>query len=250
MFAHVIIIFVFTVFLAWEFYAPRLVNIEFEQRWPRNYALGLFVFSFGYAASFLSINAVAVFKFATVDIFYYFPAFLKSTLAFLILDFIFYWLHRIAHFFNVLWRFHCVHHSDTSFDVSTNFRHHPIEYLWVFVLIFLLTNLIYFNAQVLAIYGLVATIVQMWHHSNIRMPAQVERVIGAIIITPSIHVIHHSMQYLESNRNFGTLFTVWDKIFGTYQAPNYEKGAGPVGVKGLTDESHQSLKALLIQPFK
>jgi sterol desaturase/sphingolipid hydroxylase (fatty acid hydroxylase superfamily) len=78
----------------------------------------------------------------------------------------------------------------------------------------------------------------------------VERVIGAVIITPSIHVIHHSMQYRESNRNFGTLFTVWDKIFATYQAPNHEKAAGPVAVKGLTDESHQTLKALLIQPSK
>ncbi len=247
---NLIIIFVFTVLLVWELYAPLRKDVNFEKRWPVNYLLSFILLVFGYSLSLFSTNLIENINLPSIDLSIHFPIVIEFFVIFLLLDFLLYILHRLSHYFITLWRFHSIHHSDRSFDVSTNFRHHPIEYLWVLGIVTIFAQLITINIEVFAWYSLAATIVQMWHHSNTKPPRWLEEKIAFVLITPSIHVVHHSIDYIESNKNLGTLFVFWDRLFKTYQVPNYNSPVTDVGVKGVLDDSQHTLKALLLEPFQ
>lgn len=144
------------------------------------------------------------------------PLWINATVCFLTIDLIQYWNHRLHHVIAPLWRLHRLHHSDKQMDTLTNWRHHPLEYLtgWVFVTgIFILFDL---PMIVMVIYGLAAGIISALSHSRFTLPTSVSKIIEWIFVTPNAHRLHHSLDYKESNSNFGTIFLFWDRIFRTY----------------------------------
>lgn len=135
---------------------------------------------------------------------------------FILLDLGEYLYHVIMHKTDLLWRFHLVHHSDLHVDVSTTVREHPVEtgirtcflMLWVFLLgpgIIVLTVRQVFQSffNVLA-------------HTEFRLSAPINAVLGLVFITPNLHHVHHHYKLPYTDCNYGDVLSVWDRLFGTY----------------------------------
>jgi len=127
-----------------------------------------------------------------------------------------YWTHRLMHRLPLLWRVHRVHHADNAVDVSTSFRNHPLE---------LAVTLPVSAATVLAIGSppsaviaaqTILTAVTIWQHADIELPRRLDRVLGWAIVTPRLHRLHHNPERATHDSNYGELFTVWDRVFGTF----------------------------------
>ncbi|MEO7486337.1 MAG: sterol desaturase family protein [Ferruginibacter sp.] len=176
------------------------------------------------------------------------PVWLQLILSVALFDFVSYWFHRGAHFLPLVWRFHRVHHSDTSLDASSNFRAHPIELvLWfgvsniVAAAIFGLSNLS------LGLYFLIATPFFFWEHSNLKFPTWLDSTVGWVFTTPNMHKVHHEQDQYYTDSNFADIFILWDRIFGTfkYKPPSQIK----FGLQEFDDNRKQTFWYLLKSPF-
>ena len=135
-----------------------------------------------------------------------------------VLDFTAYGLHRAAHVVPLLWRLHRVHHADPQFDFTTGFRFHPLEDAVATLL----------GAAVIAVLGPPVGAVVLrealvvahgtFAHANVRLWPRLDRVARVVLVTPDVHRIHHSTLTRETDSNFGIVFSVWDRLFGTYCA--------------------------------
>lgn len=157
-----------------------------------------------------------------------------------------YIVHRLWHEFPWLWRIHAVHHSDIDLDVTTSIRNHPIEFLplaAVAVIAFWLGA----TPAELALYGMLAFAVQLLAHANLALPAWTESAMSRIVVTPHFHHVHHSRDERDFNTNYGEVFVIWDRLFGT-AAPGQIPES--FGVDGLTAAQDQTISALLLQPLR
>ena len=135
---------------------------------------------------------------------------------FLMLDFCEYAYHVIMHKFDVLWKFHLVHHSDLKVDVSTTLREHPIEtgirtcflMLWVFICGPAI--------GVLILRQLFQTFANICGHTEFRLSPRANKIIGLVFITPNLHHVHHHYQLPYTDCNYGDVLSIWDRMFGTY----------------------------------
>ena len=133
----------------------------------------------------------------------------------LVLDFWIYWWHRANHELTWLWRFHAVHHLDETLDTTSALRFHFGEValsagaraVTVVLLDIPLASVVLFEALVLA--GAI------FHHSDARLPAALERTLSRLIVTPSIHWVHHHAIRADTDSNYGTIFSFWDPLFGS-----------------------------------
>ncbi len=144
---------------------------------------------------------------------------IQAFLVFFFMDVWRYWEHRIFHKASFLWRFHLVHHSDTAIDVTTAERHHPVETLITTPLVLMLVLVLGLPAAGIAAYLLAAMISALWVHSNLKFPEEIDSVLRILIVTPAVHAIHHSNKRQETDSNYGAVFTLWDRLFGTYTDP-------------------------------
>lgn len=138
---------------------------------------------------------------------------LKWLLAFAFFDFAIYVWHVAGHKYEWLWRFHKVHHSDKSFNVSTGIRFHvfdlllEIVYKCVFVVVIGVDAYLVLSIEIIELFFI------FFHHANIRVPH--EQTISKYIITPSLHRTHHSTLRAEHDSNYGIVLAIWDRMFGT-----------------------------------
>ncbi|MGC1468339.1 MAG: sterol desaturase family protein [Sphingorhabdus sp.] len=136
--------------------------------------------------------------------------------AFLLLDFAMWLQHRLTHKVPLLWRFHKVHHADPDIDVSTAIRFHPGEIAfsvlwktgWVLLLGFSAPIIIAFEAWLAANAA--------FNHGNIELPRWLDRIVRLCLVTPDMHLVHHSVIMREQQSNYGFALTIWDRLFGTY----------------------------------
>ncbi|MEX0644524.1 MAG: sterol desaturase family protein, partial [Parvularculaceae bacterium] len=163
----------------------------------------------------------------------------------ILLDLWIYWLHRSYHEIPFLWRFHAPHHLDEHLDSTTAVRFHFGEVVLsaalrmapIVVLAIPFTHVVIFESILLA--G------SLFHHSNLRLPAGVERAISRLIVTPSIHWVHHHADWRDTNSNYATVFSLWDPLFGT-RSRNERKRTMKIGVQGFED---RPVLRLLVTPF-
>ena len=137
----------------------------------------------------------------------------------ILLDLIYYGIHRLNHRVPFLWRFHRAHHSDLDVDVTTGLRFHLGEVL-------ISTGLKVVSVPALGISPLGVLISEMvllmsaqFEHSNIPLPTGIERALRLCVVTPPMHIVHHSIRLTEQNNNYGTMLSWWDRLFGTYVTP-------------------------------
>ena len=193
--------------------------VQTARRWTSN--VGLFLIGTLFTAVVLPIGfyAFALHQPPGVLAKLGFPPFVQVVLAFLLLDLWRYWEHRWFHQVPLLWRVHLVHHSDTSIDVTTSERHHPLEFLLGSATMLVLIGTLGLPAQGIAVYLLAATVVTLYSHANLRLPSSLDARLGRLIVTPAVHAVHHSALRVQTDSNYGAVLTVWDRMFGSYRDP-------------------------------
>ncbi len=162
-----------------------------------------------------------------------------------LLDFLIYWWHMANHRIPILWRFHEVHHLDRSLDTTTALRFHFGEVLIsacaraVVIMVFDLpiVSVLVFETLVLA-----ATI---FHHSNLRLWPGFEQALARLVITPSIHWVHHHDRRAHTDSNYGTVFSFWDRVFAT-RSQSRRWPEMTIGVEGRAEQPYLQL---LLRPF-
>lgn len=142
---------------------------------------------------------------------------------FFALDLLDYIYHRAMHYVPLFWRFHLLHHTDLAVDVSTTVREHPGEtfirncflMLWVF-----LTGA---SIEILVFRQMIETAANIFAHTSLRLPPRLARIVGFLFVTPNFHHAHHHFQMPSTNNNFGDVFSVWDRLFGTFTILSNQK---------------------------
>lgn len=177
------------------------------------------------------------------------PVPLKQVLGFLALDYSNYLWHVVNHRVSGLWRFHVVHHVDRELDASTGVRFHFGEMTLTGGLRAAQILVIGVDRHTLALWQRLLTLSVLFHHSNLRLPAGLERTLCRFIVTPRMHGVHHSERHEDTDSNFSSLFTVWDVVHGTRRV-SVPQHAITIGIAGMRDERDLTLGALLTMPFR
>lgn len=176
------------------------------------------------------------------------PLWLKLVLGVMLFDFVTYWFHRMSHLTPVLWRFHRVHHSDTTMDASTFFRGHPIEtFLWFGTSNIIAAGIFGLDLIALGLYFLVSTPFFFLEHSNIKFPVWLDKTFGLIFTTPNIHKVHHEQDQYYTDSNFSDIFILWDRLFGTFKYKPPEQIN--FGLKEFEEDRKQTFWYLIRSPF-
>lgn len=173
----------------------------------------------------------------------------QLAVAFVVMDLATYALHRLFHAHRWLWLMHSVHHSDAQVDVSTSLRHHPVEVAIDVAVKLVLYLLLGLPLWIEAARTLLINPLSMAQHANIAYPAWLERPLGWLLVTPTMHRVHHLPEEAETNSNFGQCFSVWDRVFGTYRSPDPQR-APRFGLANLTGDSFQSVAGMLATPWR
>ncbi len=176
------------------------------------------------------------------------PFAVRFAAAFLLLDFTKYFTHWLYHHVAFLWPIHRVHHSDPDFDVSTGARFHPLEPLLVQGVDLGLILLLAPPPSAVVAAKLASVASNFFEHANANLPAWLERRLRGWVTTPALHRIHHSEGIVQQNRNYGEIFSFWDRVLGTYQ-PEVD-GSMAVGLKGYRSRRSLELGEMLLQPFQ
>jgi sterol desaturase/sphingolipid hydroxylase (fatty acid hydroxylase superfamily) len=177
------------------------------------------------------------------------PVALQFIFAFLLMDLAFYWWHVANHRIPFLWRFHNVHHIDPDLDVSTAFRFHAGEVALSTAFRVVQVSAIGLSAWMFAVYEIVFQLNTLFHHSNVRLPIRVERLLNVVIVTPRMHGIHHSQVRDETNSNYSVVFSWWDRLHRTLGL-NIPQSAIQIGVPGYTEPADNSLTNTFLMPFR
>jgi sterol desaturase/sphingolipid hydroxylase (fatty acid hydroxylase superfamily) len=177
------------------------------------------------------------------------PAAAQFVLSFVLMDLTFYWWHVANHWIPFLWRFHNVHHIDPDLDVSTAFRFHFGEVALSAGFRVVQVGAIGLSAWMFAIYELVFQANTAFHHSNVRLPIRIERLLNLVIVTPRMHGIHHSQVRAETNSNYSVVFSWWDRLHRT-EGLNIPQSNIVIGVPAYSDTADNRFWSALLLPFR
>ncbi|MCC6282197.1 MAG: sterol desaturase family protein [Saprospiraceae bacterium] len=135
-------------------------------------------------------------------------------IAFIAVDFQGYWVHRWSHEINFLWNRHIIHHSSEEFNLSCALRQSISAFVNYFTVLLLPAALLGVPVQVIAVVGPIHLFLQYWYHTQLIGKMGV---LEHIIVTPSQHRVHHAINAAYMDKNYGQVFIIWDKLFGTFQ---------------------------------
>jgi len=162
-----------------------------------------------------------------------------------LLDLFIFWWHRSVHIIPFFWRFHEVHHLDEHLDTTSAIRFHFGEVFFASFVraVVIMTCVIPFSSVI--IFEALILVFTLFHHSNIKLPKKFEWTLSKLIITPSIHWVHHHAIRRDTDSNYGTIFSFWDRIFRTSSITK-RTSTMKIGVEGKKD---QAFLKLLLKPF-
>lgn len=145
------------------------------------------------------------------------PLWSRFLIGLLLLDFIGAWLiHWIQHKVKWMWKFHIIHHTDTHVDTTTANRHHPGESVFRFVFTILATLVVGAPMWLVFAYQSLSVLLSQFNHANIQLPEKLDRIVSLLIVTPNMHHVHHHYRQPYTDTNYGNIFSIWDRLFGTY----------------------------------
>jgi sterol desaturase/sphingolipid hydroxylase (fatty acid hydroxylase superfamily) len=176
------------------------------------------------------------------------PPVITVATSMLLFDVWMYLWRRANHEIGFLWRFHRVHHSDPEMDATTAVRFHTGEILISSALRLGVIPLLGITIYQLLVYEMLLLPVILFHHSNVRLSERLDRWLRLIIVTPAIHRIHHSRLRVETDSNYSSVFSFWDRIAGTFRL---RRDGQPVnfGLDEFDGEEWQRLSGLMVMPF-
>ena len=176
------------------------------------------------------------------------PPILNAICGVIFFDYAYYWWHVATHKVPLLWRFHNVHHTDLDLDVGTAARFHAGEILLSVPFRMMWAVLTGIAPTSLLIFEICFECATQFHHSNWRLPKKVERALNFVFITPRLHGVHHSIVQREADSNWGTIFSVWDRIHRSRRA-EISQSEITIGVPAWRDENELGAMGLWKMPF-
>jgi sterol desaturase/sphingolipid hydroxylase (fatty acid hydroxylase superfamily) len=163
----------------------------------------------------------------------------------LILDLWTYALHRAYHEVPLLWRLHAPHHFDEHLDTTTAGRIHFGEIVLSAALRAPLIMALAVPIAHVVIYDALLMVAALFHHSNLRLPERAESLLSRMIVTPSLHWVHHHAERRDTDSNYGGVLSLWDRLFAT-RSRTLRRPDLKIGVEGERD---RPLWMLLTHPL-
>jgi len=160
-----------------------------------------------------------------------------------------YLAHWAQHKTKIMWRFHLIHHTDTWIDTTTANRHHPGESVIRFVFTTLGVLIIGAPMWLVFLYQSMSVVFSQFNHANISLPKKIDRLLSYFIVSPDMHKVHHHYVLPYTDSNYGNIFSIWDRIFGTFTILDRDKIVYGVDTH-MKPEEHNDLGNLLKIPFQ
>lgn len=238
--------------------------LGFENIWPylstpankkkhelRNFILAFISFAVNGVAGFILLQVlkyVGDYKLGLLNNLPVSPA-LHLALGIVLIDFFDYSGHVLVHKTPLLWRFHRVHHSDPNVMTSSSLRFHPFDILYSQLLVYAIAiTILGVSSNSFIIYGTIGVTLLILQHSNVKFPAWMEKYGKYIFVTPGFHKIHHASEQQYTDSHYATVFTFWDRMFGTYHEITPEQIT--YGLQEFDTDKKQTLGYLLSVPFR
>ncbi len=225
---------------------------KWKHAWPNLFFTGTTVI-INFALAFLLLQTsfwVDENQFGLINWLPEMPLWAYITLGVLFLDFFgAYLAHLVEHKFIPLWMVHLVHHTDHKVDTTTANRHHPIESVIRFAFTLLGVFLVGTPFYIIMLYQSLSLVFTQFNHANLKMPRKLDKILSFVIVSPDMHKVHHHNLLPYTDSNFGNIFSIWDRLLGTYMELDREEIV--YGVDTFPDEvKNSSLTELLKQPFQ
>lgn len=177
------------------------------------------------------------------------PSLVAIAASILALDFAWYVTHVSMHRSPAMWRFHAVHHSDPAVDVTTAIRQHPVESLIRYVFLAAFAFAAGTPPAAFVIYRIWSAVHGQLEHANLRLPGWLDTAMTVVLASPNMHKVHHSRDAQFTDRNFGNIFSLWDRLFRSFMPAS--RGTCIVyGLDGHDATEQQTTLGLLAQPFR
>ncbi len=232
------VICLFLVAMFWELLAPRRPESRsLLYRWTNNFSLmAISQVTNQWTSAVLSIGATMWAVESGRGLLQHYDLGLPGSflVTLLVMEFTGYAFHVLFHKVPLFWRVHAMHHSDTQVDVSTTYRHHPFEGMFVIVTSVPLAAGLGAPVAAMVLYQLLRMSMNILSHSNIRIPESIERWLRYVIVTPDFHHLHHSSDQRFTDSNYSAAVPWFDYLFGTATRKPYpgvrNHGTGPGAV--------------------
>jgi sterol desaturase/sphingolipid hydroxylase (fatty acid hydroxylase superfamily) len=176
------------------------------------------------------------------------PAAIRTVTVFLLFDIWMYYWHLLNHRVGFLWRFHRAHHADIAMDTTTALRFHPGELVLSSFIRLPVLTLIGMRFDDLVIFETVLNVSTLFHHSNLNVPEKWDRVLRVLVVTPNMHRVHHSVVREETNSNYTSILSVWDRLARTFSMRK-DPRAIVLGLPNFREERYQRLRGFMVTPF-
>ena len=232
----------------------RKLQQDIVWRWSNNFALSLLSTFITTAASvafvlwlsgWTQINQFGLFQSVHA------PAAVVFAVLLLVSQLLSYLIHIAFHRYAWLWPIHAVHHTDVDVDVTTSYRHHPLEALISLPLVSPLILLLGVPPNVAVAFKLFEIGLTVFSHSNIRIPESVEKYLRFVMLTPDFHRLHHCAEPRFANSNYGSLIPWFDYLFGTANScPYREQETMKLGLEYLREPQDGRIDRLLWEPVR
>lgn len=206
-----------------------------------------------FALAFLLLNTadwVVANEFGVINWLPEMPLWLYVVIGVLLLDFVgAYLAHYVEHKVKPLWMIHLVHHTDHKVDTTTANRHHPLESMIRFSFTLLGVFIIGTPIALVMLYQAMSLVATQFSHANIKLPKKVDNALSWVIVSPDMHKVHHHHVLPYTDSNYGNIFAIWDRLFGTFMTLDTDEIV--YGVDVFPNEKENSnIKDLLKQPFQ
>lgn len=179
------------------------------------------------------------------------PLWAQVVIGILLLDCIgAYFIHFVEHKVKWMWKFHVVHHSDTTVDVTTGLRHHPGETVFRITFTIMAVMVVGAPMGIIMLYQSLSVLFAHLTHANINMPQRVDRMLSFVFVTPNMHKVHHHFEQPLTDTNYGNIFSIWDRVFGTYAYVEDTRSLNYGIDTHMKQEENTSLGNLLAIPFQ
>jgi sterol desaturase/sphingolipid hydroxylase (fatty acid hydroxylase superfamily) len=222
------------------------------RRWRRNLTLtGLntvvlrLLFPAGATAAALWAGALGFGALRQISL----PTLVEIVFSVVLLDVAVYAQHRLFHAVPMLFRFHQVHHADVDFDVTLGSRFHPVEMLLSMAIKLVAVVLLGASAAAVVVFELVLASSSLFNHANVKLPPSFDGLLRWLVVTPAMHVVHHSAAVIDRDSNFGFCIPWWDRLFRTYRERT-AAGEASIGMQEHPSSLDQTVHWMLTLPFR
>ncbi len=176
------------------------------------------------------------------------PPSMKAVTVFVLFDIWMYSWHRANHRIALLWLFHRAHHADIGMDTTTALRFHPGELLLSTFIRLPVIVLLGMTFAELAFFELTLNVATLFHHSNLAIPEKWDRMLRVVLVTPNMHRVHHSVEMAETNSNYTSLLSVWDRLARSFSM-RPDTHTITFGLPRFREDRFQRFWGFLVTPF-